>query len=660
MAVTDYALPIKQNDELFRLKLNSILADAYWETRIGDFPPDVYQGLVADPTADLQAWLDVAGERYWPPGNYTTGQLDLSGDTYLRIDPGAVINGKSGGSSVFRAEDTPNVTVESSGGQIVRDSSGTSHAFKVLGTTNFQMRGVELVGGGSAKDALYIGLGSDVALDTLIEQCIIHDARRNGISIVAAYGCEIRGNEIYGATGAPGCGIDVEANTYDQIGRVSIHHNDIHDNLNYGVGGVFGDDIEVYSNRIYDNGNSGIAFGSGGAQFSTGVYRPDVDIRAISVVTAATGKLTVSGIAGLEPGTYFNFGTRSGGVLPVTLQGGGVWVVFSNDGTDITISNTGATAQATFSDAGSGTLTTDPATSAMFIRCYAEGQASNIRVFRNKLYGNNATAGIRQLDITTSVNVEVYENEVDVVGDKSGIYCTFVRRPVVSHNKVKGDLTGATDSNRGIHLSSSSFVEAFGNRVRLIAHEGLNNDSCYGPGLLEANRIYNCGKGGDYPIRLNSLLGWQVCKNIVRCTPAQLATYGIGGTSSVTKSTFDGNDVTGCGSSETNSLLAAATSNVFGVNTLKSGKISRGRSGSKTYDPASIAAGASLQTTVTCTGAVLGDAATASFSLALGGLTISAEVSAANTVTVTFTNNTAGAIDLGSGTLTATAVKILE
>lgn len=78
-------------------------------------------------------------------------------------------------------------------------------------------------------------------------------------------------------------------------------------------------------------------------------------------------------------------------------------------------------------------------------------------------------------------------------------------------------------------------------------------------------------------------------------------------------------------------------------------------SGSKTYDPPSIAAGAAASTTVTVTGALLGQQAAAAFSLDLAGLYLTASVTAADTVTATLVNPTAGAIDLASGTLSAFA-----
>ncbi len=70
-----------------------------------------------------------------------------------------------------------------------------------------------------------------------------------------------------------------------------------------------------------------------------------------------------------------------------------------------------------------------------------------------------------------------------------------------------------------------------------------------------------------------------------------------------------------------------------------------------TYDPPSLAAGEGVTTTVAVAGVALGDFARASFSLDLQGVTLTAWVSAADTVSVRFQNGTAGAIDLATGTL---------
>ncbi len=76
-------------------------------------------------------------------------------------------------------------------------------------------------------------------------------------------------------------------------------------------------------------------------------------------------------------------------------------------------------------------------------------------------------------------------------------------------------------------------------------------------------------------------------------------------------------------------------------------------SGSETFDAGSIADGAEEEEDVTVTGAVLGDYAIASLGVDTAGLTIGANVTAADTVTVSLANNTGGAVDLASTTLRA-------
>lgn len=77
----------------------------------------------------------------------------------------------------------------------------------------------------------------------------------------------------------------------------------------------------------------------------------------------------------------------------------------------------------------------------------------------------------------------------------------------------------------------------------------------------------------------------------------------------------------------------------------------RGRQASTTWDPANVAAAASVTTTVTVPGATLGDYVHVSFSLSLQGLILTGYVSAATTVTVVLFNPTGGGVNLGSGTL---------
>lgn len=80
--------------------------------------------------------------------------------------------------------------------------------------------------------------------------------------------------------------------------------------------------------------------------------------------------------------------------------------------------------------------------------------------------------------------------------------------------------------------------------------------------------------------------------------------------------------------------------------------------GSATYDPPSLIDAAGATTTITVTGAALGDFAEASFSRDLQGITATAWVSATDTVSVRFQNETGGTLDLLSGTLRARVRKL--
>jgi hypothetical protein len=79
--------------------------------------------------------------------------------------------------------------------------------------------------------------------------------------------------------------------------------------------------------------------------------------------------------------------------------------------------------------------------------------------------------------------------------------------------------------------------------------------------------------------------------------------------------------------------------------------------GSATYNPPSLNDGDGVTTTVTVTGSELGDYVSASFNQSLQSILVTAWVSAADTVSVRFQNETGGVIDLASGTLRARVIK---
>lgn len=91
---------------------------------------------------------------------------------------------------------------------------------------------------------------------------------------------------------------------------------------------------------------------------------------------------------------------------------------------------------------------------------------------------------------------------------------------------------------------------------------------------------------------------------------------------------------------ETRAALNVIAPNVFAV-----------LEASTTWDPANRNDGTGVTVSLSVPGAALGDFAVASFSLSLQSMILTAYVSAADTVSVRLQNESAGAIDLGSGTL---------
>lgn len=79
--------------------------------------------------------------------------------------------------------------------------------------------------------------------------------------------------------------------------------------------------------------------------------------------------------------------------------------------------------------------------------------------------------------------------------------------------------------------------------------------------------------------------------------------------------------------------------------------------GTAIYDPPNLADGAGVTTTIAVVNSALGDFAIASFSLDLQGISVTAWVSVAGTVSIRFQNESGGALDLGSGNLKVKVIK---
>jgi hypothetical protein len=237
---------------------------------------------------------------------------------------------------------------------------------------------------------------------------------------------------------------------------------------------------------------------------------------------------------------------------------------------------------------------------------------------------------ILMTDNIISENV-VYEIDATLGGN---VYLGSLKNSIISDNYfdltnksgVFVELTSATATGTGKNQFANNTVRTNASYALII--DGTPDN------IVEGNVLDNSASGSNFAT--------------VRCN----------GAAAVRNAVFDNYVAKGTGGSIFDEASSATNNTFANFMSLESGAVyvrnaNGGRNGFSNYDPPSIAAGGVATTTVTVTGAALGDYAEASFSLALGGLIIFAAVSAANTVTVTFYNPTGAPIDLGSGVLRA-------
>lgn len=196
---------------------------------------------------------------------------------------------------------------------------------------------------------------------------------------------------------------------------------------------------------------------------------------------------------------------------------------------------------------------------------------------------------------------------------------------------------------------------------------------------VKANEFGNGTTGAVYDVMIDALIGGVFLHNRHIRNTGEFGTGGylIGHTGTATSITdivfihdfFNVEDASGFiayhvgGSSKTYSGIEVlspiynvyAPTTRYGDITILAKVEENGRplAGSKTFDPPSIANGASTNTTVTVTGALVGDMAEVSFTTNLAGLSLTGYVNTTDTVTAVFSNATGSAVDLASGTLRA-------
>lgn len=393
---------------------------------------------------------------------YMTGQVRIPSNVTLVIERGAVLRPVRGTAAVLRVTRASNVAIE--GGGKIDGQGHASSAIVLEGARAVKIRNLEVVGlgrdrVGRGNDGIYVGAaGAEPSRDVSIDNVTIPAAGRNGISIVAAIGCSVTRCDLSGAGrfSAPGAGIDVEANHFNKTGRIRIENNRVHGNAGVGIGVIFGEDVVIARNEVFNNGKQGILTGAGGAQFVDGVARRDIDLLTLRGFEGRRGHLRVGGWRALAVGTPIAFRVARGARLPSELRRQTRWFVFDKpaDGI-IRISADGATPLAAFGSGGGD----------IQLVALARGQASNIRITGNRVYGNSTKGGgaEEEIGVSTSLDVSVADNVIEARGNNHGIKLVYSKDVTVRNNTISG--RGGPRSF-AVTMAGSSFVTMSGNEAR--------------------------------------------------------------------------------------------------------------------------------------------------------------------------------------------------
>lgn len=290
-----------------------------------------------------------------------------------------------------------------------------------------------------------------------------------------------------------------------------------------------------------------------------------------------------------------------------------------------------------------------------------QGQASRgLAVNGNRVIGHRSTGGNPAIYIyanTTGAMTNFAVTGNAVIDNLSG-QCLYIRGVSTTDGAVNcydGIVTGNTfrsaytsNSYDAVHIYLCRRINVSNNTIQCVgASNGAvrlqDSIDC----VISNNTIKHADTASCYSIYLKGSNAYTtVSNNKISCvTPS--AVTGIYQEDTTTYTTFANNDLRQV---TTRYRLGSGVGHCGGPFV-----------GSATFDPANAAdAVGETSTSITVTGAALGDFVQASFSLDLQGILMTAYVSAADTVKVRFQNETGGPIDLGSGTLRARVTKLGE
>lgn len=233
---------------------------------------------------------------------------------------------------------------------------------------------------------------------------------------------------------------------------------------------------------------------------------------------------------------------------------------------------------------------------------------------------------------------------VGIVADETAVH----RNVAISDNIVS--YTSVVAGTVGIRIEGQGTGDTVDKNKIYNAQTGIVARTGPSGTMADARVAHNQMFGCTFNIVFDSFAGCTLNRLVIDDNVVNGGTFGL---------LFNGSAGTITGLRVRNNDFARAATPVSGIP--GTSPIVFGNSGylsaTATWNPPSIANGASAATTISVPGAAVGDMVMASFSVPLGGLLMGAQISAANTAEVRLVNASGGAVDLASGTVSLTVSK---
>lgn len=535
---------------------------------------DEHDKMVAWVNANAGGFLDFDNPE---AREYTIGRIDIPAGTRIHMHEGVSFRKRHNAAGLFRVNNAAGVRLHANGakfyGEDFAGSTAFSHTIAFLGAVDCKAFGLHVdgaSGGGAGKDCIYIGAGEGVNGGEPCRNVQLFDGKylrgkRNNVSVAAGIDTLIDGFEAAYSTGAPGCGIDVEANKYEMVGRTTIRNGKSHSNQNSGIVNVFGSGTVLDNVALFGNGKYGFGVGSGGTQFDEAVFRPHVDMLGVFGFNQATGGVFVSAIP--EIGTPVNFSVRNGAKVPPQFSG--YYVVSRVIGpNEIILGRSVGNSEVTaLSLPGAGVMCEDPYESDIRMRAFVAGQSEGCELRRSRIYGNG-TQGVfvGGAGKFFGYDCDIYDNA------SNQVQIQYTRDVELCDFRARGDnagIAGIVASGGGgyLRVSLSSAERTRGRGMAFAEWTGAE---------LTDNKTIDCAEFEAGSIKAGLALSSMLAPKVTRHRATQRADntatlFGIHADAGVKNGEFVRNDCTGAGTSNANSLFISSPTNVRIANKRRDG-----------------------------------------------------------------------------------------